>query len=178
MRAGVEGLSMPYSLTTMVPGYLQEDQFLTRMLASFDDVLAPVTAVLDNLEAYFDPRVAPSDFVDWLASWVGAVLDDNWPDELRRRVVLSATRVNRRRGTVAGLVELISLVTEGDVTVDDGADTRVSGSPTSASGEAEPTLRITVRADRPEAVRVSLLQELVESTKPAHLPHQIEVVKR
>ena len=178
MRVGVEGLATSHPLVGLLPAYLQEDQFLARMLSAFDEVLAPVSSVLDCLEAYHDPLLAPADFVDWLGAWVGAVLDDDWPDALRRQVVLNATRLNRGRGTVEGLRDLLELVVDGEVEVADHAATEVSASPTSREERVEPLLEITIRVDRPGAVRRSLLEELVESAKPAHLPHRIEVETR
>ena len=47
------------------------------LTTGLDQVLAPVFSTLDGLEAYVDPGTAPSDFLDWLASWVGIELDQH-----------------------------------------------------------------------------------------------------
>ena len=102
MRGTVGGLLSPHPLGAGLPAvYQDEDPFVMRMTRAFDELLAPVIATLDNLSAYFDPALAPEDFVDWLAEWVGMELDDNWPVELRRAVVASATDLLGRRGTAA-----------------------------------------------------------------------------
>src|SRR5918998_3584146 len=87
MRGSVPGLLTPYPLGAMLPAYLQEDQFAMRWVAGFDDSLAPVVSVLDCIEAYVDPWVAPADFTAWLALWVGAMQDETWPDSRRRQAV-------------------------------------------------------------------------------------------
>lgn len=180
MRAELPGLATPYPLATLAPAYLQEDDFVVRMTTGLDDVLAPAISVLDCLDAYVDPLLAPEDFVTWLGSWVGAPLDDNWPDERRRWSVLAACSMHRMRGTVAGLQALVSFATGGDVTVREPGGVETSSGPT-ASDDQTPqpgALVVSVVVDDPSTVRLAALEELVDSAKPAHVPHVIEVVPR
>ena len=179
MRGTVTGLGTPYPLVTLLPAYLQEDGFATRLTQGLDDVLAPAIAVLDCLEAYVDPRLAPEDFLPWLADWVGAPLDDAWTDQRRRLQVLAATALHRDRGTVKGLQALLELATGGEVTVREPAATSWSARPTDEAAHAEPqVLGITIAVDDPTTLRERVLEELVRAAKPAHLPHSIQVVKR
>jgi phage tail-like protein len=180
MRADIPGLRTPYPLSTLVPAYLQEDDFVVRMTTGLDDVVAPVIAVLDCLDAYVDPLLAPPDFVTWLGSWVGAPLDDNWPDDRRRWSVLAACELHRLRGTVPGLRALVSLATGGEVTVTEPGGVERSASPTTADQvpAREQTLVVRAEVDDPTSVRRAALEELVDAAKPAHVPHVIEVVPR
>ena len=41
MRRDVPGLATPYPLATMLPGVLQEDDFVVRLTTGLDEVLAP-----------------------------------------------------------------------------------------------------------------------------------------
>ncbi|MGW1926113.1 phage tail protein [Streptomyces massasporeus] len=66
-------------------------------MSGLDVVLAPLFNVLDSLEAYFSPALAPADFVDYLATWVGAELDGDEPLALRRHAVASAVALHRAR---------------------------------------------------------------------------------
>ena len=178
MRRDVPGLASPYPLATLVPSYLQEDEFLVRLTSAFDDVLAPAISVLDCLDAYVDPLLAPPDFVDWLAQWVGAPLDDHWSQPRRRRSVLAATSLHRRRGTVRGLAELVELATGGSAEVIEPGGTTWSTSPTDDPAHDQEVLVVRVAVDAPERVRLAALDELVQAAKPAHLPHRIDVVQR
>jgi phage tail-like protein len=178
MRRDIEGLRTPYPLATMLPAYLQEDQLVVRVTAGLDDVLAPVVSALDCLEAYVDPRLSPEDFLTWLAAWVGATLDDHWSDERRRACVLAAAELHRQRGTVEGLRRLLALATGGDVTVDEVGGVTWSTRPTPRDEQPVPSLAVTVAVDDPVSVRRSVLEDLVRSAKPAHVPHTIEVVSR
>jgi phage tail-like protein len=52
--------------------------FGPRFVSAFDDVLSPILATLDNLDAYFDVDTTPEDFLPWLGQWVGASIDESW----------------------------------------------------------------------------------------------------
>src|ERR1700736_4021559 len=99
MRAAVSGLTSPHPLGPALPAVYQEDDFTQRWMAGFDEVLAPVLCTLDNLDVYFDPDLAPHDFVAWLAGWVGLAVEDTWTSEALRRVVEQAVELYRWRGT-------------------------------------------------------------------------------
>jgi phage tail-like protein len=114
MRGTVPGLPSPYPLITLLPAvYQEEDPFVGRFTAGLDDVLAPVIATLDNLDAYVDPMLAPPDFLEWLAGWVGVTVNDNAPVALHRATVARAAELHRMRGTVAGLRTALELLTGG-----------------------------------------------------------------
>lgn len=74
-RAAVPGLPSRHPIGEQLPALYAEDDFAQRFTAGLDTVLAPVFATLDSLPSYFDPRLAPADFLSWLASWVGGVDD-------------------------------------------------------------------------------------------------------
>jgi phage tail-like protein len=103
VRGLVTGLGTPVPLLDRLPGILQEDEFLGRWLEGFDDSLAPVLAVLDNLDAYLRPETAPPDFLAWLAGWVDVRIDEAWPLDQARRVVAEAAVLARRAGTADGI---------------------------------------------------------------------------
>ena len=61
----------PHPLGATLPALYLDDVFAQNLCASLDEVLAPAISVLDCFPAYLDPRTAPPDMVDWLASWTG-----------------------------------------------------------------------------------------------------------
>jgi phage tail-like protein len=147
-----------------------------RFVSAFDTVLAPIFATLDNLDSYFNPALAPPDFVDWLTRWVALPLADEWPPEYRRALVARATELHRWRGTRRGLAMLLETVTGGRVEVYDSGGcsaSPVSGGPLPGSDEPGVWVRMTV-AD-PSTVDAVRLDALVALHKPAHLPHLVEI---
>ena len=92
-RGTVPGLSSPYRIAEFLPSVYQEDDpFIQRFTAGLDEVLAPVLSTLDCIDAYVDPHLTPEDFLGWLGSWVGAVVDDETPLALRRAAVGQAAQ--------------------------------------------------------------------------------------
>jgi phage tail-like protein len=178
MRGTVPGLLSPHPLGLGLPAvYQDEDAFTIRMTSAFDELLAPVIATLDNLSAYFDPSLAPEDFVDWLAEWVGMELDENWSVDLRRDVVAGATDLLARRGTAAGLADQLRLVTGGAVElVETGGTAWSVDAGSELPGSARPSLQVRVRVGDPAALDPARLDRLVTASKPAHVPHSIEIL--
>jgi phage tail-like protein len=177
MRGHVNGLRSPHELGSSLPGLYVEDSFAQRFTSAFDEVLAPVHASLDNLDAYLDPWLAPEDFVDWLSEWVGAVVDQTWDSERRRASVAYAAELYRQRGTSRGLAAQVELVTGGSVEIVENGATAWTLDPTQAlPGSAEQRLVVRVTVPDPKALDMGRLDRLVAAAKPAHVPHRIEVV--
>jgi len=184
MRGTVPGLATPYPLATLLPAvYQEEDPFVARFTAGLDDVLAPVIATLDSLEAYVDPLLAPEDFLEWLAGWVGVVTNDNAPIALHRATVARAAELHRMRGTAAGLRTTLELLTGGDVEITESGGVARSDTPgTPAPGDPVPWVRVRVRVPAGTGWSTDALLAAVEAAvvaaKPAHVQHVVEVGTR
>lgn len=177
MRGTVAQLGSPHPIGALLPGVFADDDMLQRFVGALDEVFAPIFATLDNLDAYFDPALAPDDFVDWLAHWVALPMADEWPADRRRALVARAVELHRWRGTRRGLVALLETVTGGRVVVGDSggcAGSAVSGGP--LPGYDEPGLMVRVIVSDPSTVDAGRLDALVALHKPAHLPHRLEIV--
>lgn len=183
-RALVPELETPHPLGAHLPALYQvrdplapeEEPFALRLAAAFDQVLAPIFASLDNLEAYLDPKLAPADFLDWLGTWVAVALDASWTLERRRDFVAKATALYRVRGTVKGLKEFLEVVTGSEIEVEESGGTTWS----SAVGEPFPgrpdfEVVVTVRSDGSPTLDADQLDALVAAGKPAHVRHRVVV---
>ncbi|MGN9807477.1 phage tail protein [Micromonospora sp. L32] len=176
MRGAVEGLGTPHPLARQLPAMYAADEFAQRLLAALDDVVAPVYATLDNLAAYVDPRLGPTDFVDWLAGWVAATVDQDWPVERRREAVARAVRLHGMRGTPRGLTEQVRVAFGVTVEVTDSGGTAWSPTPGAdlpGSPQAEVTVR--VRPEDQHMVPLTRLRELVDANRPAHVRYAVDV---
>ncbi|MFE2057660.1 phage tail protein [Streptomyces sp. NPDC059446] len=176
-RAAVPGLPSRYPIGGQLPALYADDDFAQRFTAGLDTVLAPVFASLDNLPAYLDPRVAPADFLAWLASWVGAADDPAWPVERRRETVARAMELHRWSGTRRGLVEALRLAlgVHAEVVGDGGA---VWSSTPGADLPPEPPAEVLVRvwpahADGADPARV---HDVVRAMCPVHTVCRVEVL--
>lgn len=176
-RAAVPGLPSRYPIGEQLPALYADDDFAQRFTAGLDTVLAPVFATLDNLHAYLDPRVAPADFLAWLASWVGAADDPRRPVESRREAVVRAVELHRWRGTRRGLVEglRLALGVHAEVTGDGGAvwsDT--TGSALPPEPPSGPLVRVWPGQGAP--VDPDRVREIVRAMCPVHTVCRVEVL--
>jgi phage tail-like protein len=83
--------------------------FLRRYLAMFDGTLGELEGRAAARHGLLDPMGAPQEVLPWLASFVGLVLDEQWPPPAKRTLVEEAAWLFRFRGTVAGLRRLLEI---------------------------------------------------------------------
>jgi phage tail-like protein len=175
-RRGLPGLGVRNAIGEALPAMFQDDSLAQRLCAGLDEVLAPVPATLDSFWAYLDPMVAPLDFVEWLADWVGLELDQTWPEDRRRDLVANGIELYERRGTARGLADLIELYVGVRPTIDDGMTATWSSVPDAPlPGSEDPVLVVTLQTDDPSSIDSARLHTMVMSNKPAHVAHRIEV---
>jgi phage tail-like protein len=176
-RGHVEGLQTPHPLLGLLPAIYHEDGFTRRYLSALDEVLAPIVTTLDCLDSYFDPCTAPRDFLAYLAGWLGVVLRE-WSDESdqRDRIARLAAWYDRR-GTTAGLVELMELFFHVVPDVDDNGGVTVASEPgTAIDDAAPPAVHVRLRIDEPHPNDEALLARLMLLAVPAHVQATVEIV--
>lgn len=166
MRGIVPDLVSGVPIAQRLPGVYQEEDFTQRFVSTFDTALAPVIATLDGLPGYVDPWLAPTDFLDWLAGWVGVDVDEEWTVPQRRQIVSGAALMHRRRGTAAGIADVVQLSVDGE------CDVEVEESGTSLA----PVMTVRVRVPDVDLVDIRRVEALLVSVKPAHVAHVLEVV--
>ena len=77
----------------------------------FEHMFDSVEQNLTDGWRFYDPHVAPPEFLDWLAGWTAFTLDLDWPDAQRRALVKRAVDLYRIRGTKRGLTLFLQLFT-------------------------------------------------------------------
>lgn len=180
MRGTIEELATPHPLGFLLPAMYHDNDIAQRFTGALDVVLAPVLATLDSSDAYVDPRLAPLDFVEWLADWVGVELDASWPEERQRALVARAADLFAWRGTVRGVAEAVAIYTgvvpeilETGATAWTGTPPPTGELPGSPAGQL--VVRVRVAPGAAESIDLGRLDRLVEAAKPAHIAHRVEV---
>jgi phage tail-like protein len=177
-RLLVDELGNASPIVNLLPGMLQEDPFAQRFASAFDDILAPVLLTLDCVDSYFDPWLAPKDFLEWLATWVAIELDETLPPERQRLLVSEAVRLYRVRGTAIGLAEQIAIYTGLEVEIEESGGSTWSAAPGGyAPGESQPRLTVKLISSNPESIDVSRVNAIVGASKPAQVPHTVVVLQ-
>lgn len=93
--------------TAIYEGHTHLRDFLWIIRHMFDSVAIKV----NNIASMFDPYETPEKFLPWLASWIGFVLDEDWPEGKKRYLLRRAVDYYRIRGTVKGLKLFLSIFT-------------------------------------------------------------------
>lgn len=184
----VDDLKSPHPMAPRLPGIFRDiedgnaeyrpPRLEVRMMEAFDDVLAPILATLDNLDSYIDPEEAPDDFLVWLGQLVGMPVDRTWSIERQRLAVSQAAAIYGRRGTIHGLRELVELFSGGTVEVRDNGGVASSATPGGEfPGTRTPSLSVEVRVPKSVEIDPMALDALIRAAKPAHVPHEVAIVR-
>ena len=220
--AGVAGAADPRpggvsSYLDHLPAVLREPPpgaaapFLGRFLLAFEHLLtglgdpaAPgLDEMLDGVHEHFDPRIAPTPFLGWLAGWVALTLrgdldtlattaggDDarlaGQRREMARTLIAGAVPLYRLRGTRRGLEELIRLytgglsptITEMTASFQVGVSSHI-GEDTLLDGGAPYFFHVLLRVPRPDPDTrrryAELARAILDLEKPAHTRYQLDV---
>lgn len=153
-----------------LPAFFGANEFLGRFLLIFEHILTPLDRQIEHLSDYFDPRLAPPDFLPWLASWLGLVLDERWPEGQRRELIRAAVDLYDWRGTRRGLSEFVRLYT--------GYTPEITEPGIGKGAKADQAHRFTVRVKVPDAAQISrdVLESIIDLEKPAHAGYTLEVM--
>jgi phage tail-like protein len=83
--------------------------FLQRFLAPAEGMLHDLGDRASERASLLDPQTTPPETLDWLAGFLGLVLDRRWSLEARRELVAEAYDLYRLRGTRAALERLLGI---------------------------------------------------------------------
>lgn len=162
-----------YEISTYMqylPPCYQDDIFMGRFLIIFESILDPLERMIDRVDHYLDPRLAPEPLLPWLASWVDLVLNEKWPLERRRALIRSAAELYRWRGTRRGLTEYIKIYTGVEPTIIE------PGPPdNNPSGLPPHVFKVVIGVRDPSLVDRDLLEAIIQAEKPAHTAYEIEI---
>ena len=112
------------SLLDYLPAYWRADpqggDATERALALFEGWTTELDGRIDVLGRLCDPRLAPSEALEWLASFLALALDDRVREGVCRQLLSEIATLYRARGTVPGLTRLLSILAEAQVQIVEG----------------------------------------------------------
>jgi phage tail-like protein len=163
----------------------EESSFLGRYLLIFETIFDSIDQTISQLPAYFAADTAPDEFLPWLATWVGLLLDDGWPIERRRAVLANAMELHRWRGTRRGLMEHLELYTgirpeivEGGAGFKLGSRSRLGHQLMLGSGDRSNHFSVIFRVDDVESFDRNRIRYVIDAQRPAHCTYALFVMAR
>ena len=100
-----------------LPSLYHDNEFLERFLFGFEEEDLQTQRVLDEMSELFNP--SNTQFVDWLASWVGVAFSKEVDERAKRRVLHNIVQLYKIRGTKRYFVELIKYLCDINIRIDD-----------------------------------------------------------
>lgn len=101
-------------LDEYMPDLYQENEasawFLERFLANAEGMLTSIEGKIAEVQALFDVRTIPSEYLDWLGRWFGTTFDPALDSRRKRLFLEHAVQLYNERGTLAGLARMLTLV--------------------------------------------------------------------
>lgn len=184
-----------------LPALYEQDEFMGRFLMLFESFWRPINQQIAGVQHYFDPDLTPADFLPWLASWFDLSLDDQWTEDQQRELLKSVIWLYRRRGTRAALQRLLEIYTRAPVEISEqraknlalGKSARLGVGVALGTGNQPHTFTVKVRLrplsspsglDEAEAAsavmrlekkRRDLIEQMIDTGKPAHTRYRLEV---
>ena len=177
-----------------LPAIYQDDDLMGRFLMLFESFWSPIEQQIGTTPVYFDPKMTTPDLLPWLASWIGLVLDENWPEERRRLLLQSAASLYRKRGTRQGLQEYLEIYTGEKAKIAEHRAENFTLGPKASLGPGLalgkenrphtftvtlhlPPLEAATRAEqkRQELVRQRIIESIIDAEKPAHTSYTLHL---
>jgi len=173
----------PSPYLRFLPAIYGADEFVGRFLRIFEDVLDPISIMVDNQPYYFDPMVAPPELLDWMAMWVDVQEGEEWPLPRRRALIAAAAAIYRMRGTPTGLKQHVGIYTGGVPLIMENTngfrllpDARLGLN--TVIGELRPRIfTVTIAVPHPEELDMETLQSILDADKPVETAYILRVIR-
>lgn len=156
-------VGMPRDASTWMkylPGIYLDDDFLGRYMILGEAMMSPAIWIIDNMDMYYTPEVAPLEWVRWLASIFDIYISEELPADRQRLLFSQAGWLAQRRGTRAGMERLLELYT--------------GVRPEIIEEAAHFTVRIELSSVETKVTR-ELLDRLILDNKPAFASYTLEI---
>jgi phage tail-like protein len=147
-------------------------------------VFAEIADRHGSVRGIFHPDAVPAGpFLDWLASWFDITFLPEWPEATRRAMVAKAIAMYRRRGTVAGLRQMLQWHTGLGEPVPAiiehfriKAPISIADSPLAPSAPAHAFTIVLPSVAAPDATARNRLDQVIAAAIPAHTRYQLRLV--
>ncbi len=158
--------------------YRKNGGFAARFLSIFTDIYQNLEEKIDGSPKLYDPNTCPEEFTEWLGEWISAESMRHFPDSKKRKLLLMLPRLIQRRGTAAGMKELLELYCGANVFIVECYHAEryflSCGSLKRLYGGGRSTVWILCA---PTKNKIEALEEIVSSQLPAWVTARVKVLR-
>ncbi len=175
-----------------LPAVFRQGSFIGPFLTAFERILSGpppgttpppgvtppegIEQVLDRIHTFFDPSLTPDDFVPWLAGWVALAVRDDWDVATRRAFIAKIVPLYQKRGTRAGLRELLDIQAAAVSVVDHDDDVIP---PRFDDASPDHFFQVLVKVDGTDVLAMARtirqIMAVVDREKPAHTYYGLDI---
>ncbi len=136
---------------------------------------------LEHIHELFDPRTADEEFLPWLASWLAIMLNPDWSELERRKMLMAATKLFPVRGTATAIRDFVHIYVGVNVVIEENAwpfeGFRIGVNSTVGEDTVIlPAMNLAhcfvVRLDKPASQtpddEIIKIHQIIQNQKPAH----------
>ena len=174
----MEGLCSPRPFMDTMPLVYRGDPLAEQLCASFDYV---GTDLCDAglLPGISGPKDRSRRHARLAAGWIGLTVSAHEEPARKRELISAGAALLPWRGSVRSVHEaVVAAFNRETEVIESGAATWSTTPDSKPGGKPVPSLRPRVTVDSADDIDPRSLDALVESVKPAHIPHRVEVVVR
>lgn len=150
-----------------------------------DNITGGISGTIDILHEYFHPDTAPDDFLDWLSTWMGLVLREDWDTGVKKKIIRNIIPLYRLRGTRRGIEEILRAYTGSEVEVKEVLGSFLVGlakvgHDTVIGGDMMPHFFIVnvwlpdISLEKREQ-KTRNLRRIIDAEKPVHTDYQLNI---
>jgi phage tail-like protein len=159
-----------------------QDQGLEEAIASIATLFDPI----GNESLPIEKRQrTPQEFLNWLAGWVALSLRDDWEVEAQRRFISRIVSLYQKRGTKAGMIEMLKTYTGMGVEVNEFRETlqigvtSTVGVDTVISEGLPHYFKVKIILEKLEDLNLKrkrqIAEAIIDQEKPAHTFYRLEI---
>lgn len=91
--------------------------FIERFLSIFESMNLEIEDQIDRMSRNFNPSIASDEFLRWMITWMDFSVDESWSTEQLRKLIQLMPALNRKRGTIWAIRQLLELFLEAEIII-------------------------------------------------------------
>ena len=147
-----------------LPALYHDNKFIARLLLIFEAGFVPYEWIIDHFDLYLDPKMAPSEFLQWFGTWVDILVPANIPEERQHAIAQELGTLFKARGTRHSLSRHLELIF--------GKAPEITEPPNEF---ATFVVRLSIGKDQDTPINREIAESIIEAQRPIHTRYRLVI---